>query len=75
MQIEDTDKKAMLKKSLEILQINDDLDDTEEVTFEKRFSESQEDYRTPSDFLEPLNEVMAEQIDQLIAKLGECKQN
>ncbi|KOB68010.1 Glycogen synthase [Operophtera brumata] len=70
------DQKILLQKSLEILDITDVQQDGLEVTFEKpNFSESEnEDYRTPSDFLEPLTEAVTEQIDQLIAKLNDCVQ-
>lgn len=65
-----------IQKSLEILEITDDGDDADlEVSFEKpNFTESEhENYRTPNEnFLEPLNEAVAEQIDQLIAKLTDC---
>lgn len=62
-----------LQKSLEILEIADDGHVEEDVSFEKNFAESEpENFRTPNDFLEPLNEAVAEQIDQLIAKLNDC---
>lgn len=68
-------RSALVRKSLEILEIKDLENATDlDVTFEKNldFIESeQEDYQTPSDFLEPLNEAVAEQIDQLIAKLDD----
>ncbi|XP_045770056.1 uncharacterized protein LOC123870721 [Maniola jurtina] len=69
-------RNAIVRKSLEILEITDLERCTDvEVTFEKNldFSESdQESFQTPSDFLEPLNEAVVQQIDQLIAKLGDC---
>uniref|UniRef100_A0A2A4IZM5 Glycogen [starch] synthase n=1 Tax=Heliothis virescens TaxID=7102 RepID=A0A2A4IZM5_HELVI len=74
----DVQKKNLinLQKSLEILDINDDGDDPSiEVSFEKpNFTESEhEHYRTPNEnFLEGLNEAVAEQIDQLISKLQDC---
>lgn len=71
----DVQKKNALnvQKSLEILEITDIPEPNIEVSFKKKdpFSESQEDYRTPSDFIEPLNQAMAEQIDQLIKKLND----
>lgn len=70
------EKSLTVQKSLELLEIPDENDGRDiEVSFEKKnvFTESQNDeYRTPNDFLEPLNEAMAEQIDQLIAKLNDC---
>lgn len=74
----DVERKNQLniQKSLEILEITDDCDDKDlEVSFEKpNFTESEhENYRTPNEnFMEPLNEAVAEQIDQLIAKLADC---
>ncbi|XP_046975828.1 uncharacterized protein LOC124541934 [Vanessa cardui] len=72
----DQKRNAIVRKSLEILEITDLESGTDlEVTFEKNldFTESeQEDYQTPNDFLEPLNEAVTEQIDQLISKLGDC---
>lgn len=69
-------RNAIVRKSLEILEIKDLERGTDvEVTFEKNLelSESdQESFQTPSDFLEPLNEAFVQQIDQLIAKLGDC---
>lgn len=72
----DMKRNAIIRKSLEILEITDlesgkDL----EVAFEKNLglTESEhDDYQTANDFLEPLNETVTEQIDQLIAKLGDC---
>ncbi|XP_026322713.1 glycogen [starch] synthase isoform X1 [Hyposmocoma kahamanoa] len=66
-----------VQKSLEILEITDVPESDIEVSFKKKdpFTESQEDYRTPSDFIEPLNQAMAEQIDQLIQKLNDSAEN
>lgn len=75
----DVQKKNLLnvQKSLEILDITDEGDNGIEVSFEKpNFAEEHDNYRTPNEsFLEPLNEEMADQIDQLIAKLNDCKEN
>lgn len=66
-----------VQKSLEILEITDIPESDIEVSFKNKdpFSESQEDYRTPTDFIEPLNEAVAEQIDQLIQKLNDCAES
>ncbi|CAH2228326.1 jg14652 [Pararge aegeria aegeria] len=69
-------RNAIVRKSLEILEITDVERGTDiEVTFEKNleFTDSDhESFQTPSDYLEPLNEAVVQQIDQLIAKLGDC---
>lgn len=71
----DDQKRLTIQKSLEILEITDLPEHGLEISFEKpNFTESEhENYRTPNEtFLEPLNEAVAEQIDQLIAKLNDC---
>ncbi|XP_022119437.2 uncharacterized protein LOC110996159 [Pieris rapae] len=69
----DLEDKVRLQKSLEILEVTDvEISKDIEVRFEKAIELEVNENFDAKDLFEPLNAAVAEQIEQLIAKLNDC---